>query len=930
MADIAGNTIQTANTTAFSSIGPRPTRVVDRVGPTDRFDYYRLRLTGRTSVEITLNGLRDDANVQLVNRRGDILARSINSGTSDEAAGRTLNQGIFYIRVFTPNARANTPYRLNVSGYADNAGNTFNQTLQIDPQSGPVVQTDYVSTAADRSDFYEFDLTDVREVDLSLFGLASNTRLVLFDGDRRRIDFTAGGTSGTEAGPIKQILGPGTYFARVLPIGPDAATTYRFRAIASPAPDGAGDTFPEANNLGVLPERSAVTPIPTIEELLNVNDTDVYRFRTSDRADALLDVSLNLSNADLDVDLEIFDSNFQLVTSTVGSNTVALSDVSLAADSIYFIRVSKVDNAAFSFFTLDLETELDILDQAGNTPAAAFDINNEASWTPVNGSRSFNLGDFVGADVDEDDYYTFNLTEASFIDLNVIPESGDLNATADIQLFRQGPGGIGDLELLDTVRQLGNVPEQVEGIFDAGTYFIRVFPEAQSSFAFYDLSLEATSISLTPAFIKDIAPGAQSSSSLAQQMAGVGGSLFFSANDGSGQALWTTDGTFEGTQELRKFSTIGDMVAVNGFVYFTAADAALNNGQELWRTDGTAVELVRDILPGEDSSSISNFTVVGDLLYFTATNFEDNFDTNNEVWVVDTAFAGVNLANSATLLDVTGDNVGSSPSGLTAVGNSLYFLAEFEGTPQLFKSANGAAPTVIDTGNVNPLGSFVEFQGALYFTGSAPVIAGGTPNLFTLDANDALVEVDPLPTPIQAANFGNLTVAGGKLFFTASAEAGVELYAYDPTLNVGSRSYLVEDININPNISASSNPLQLTAVNDLLYFSADDSTGRHLWVSDGTGGGTEKLLFNGNPVATPTNLIAVGTTLYFTADGGSGSELWRLFPDSDVELVDIAGDVASNPGNLTVVNGRLFFRADTPEAGRELWVVGLPEEEQIL
>lgn len=924
MADIAGNTIQTANTTAFSSIGPRPTRVVDRVGPTDRFDYYRLRLTGRTSVEVTLNGLRDDANVQLLNRRGDILARSINRGTSDEAAGRTLNQGFFYIRVFTPNPRANTPYRLSVSGYADNAGNTFNQTLQIDPQSGPAVQVDYVSTAADRSDFYEFDLTDVREVDLSLFGLASNTRLVLFDGDRRRIDFAAGGTSGTEAGPIKQILGPGTYFARVLPIGPDAATPYRFRAIASPAPDGAGDTFPDANNLGVLPERSATDPIPTIEELLNVNDTDVYRFRTADRADTLLDVSLNLSNADLDVDLEIFDSNFQLVTSTVGSNTVALSDVSLTADSLYFIQVSKVDNAAFSFFTLDLDTELDIPDQAGNTPAAAFNINNEASWALVNGSRSFDFGDFVGAGVDEDDYYTFNLTEASFIDLNVIPESGDLDATADIQLFRQGPGGINDLELLDTVRQVGNDPEQVQGVFDAGTYFIRVFPEAQSSFAFYDITLDASSVSLTPAFIKDIAPGLPSSSSLAQQMAGVGGSLFFSANDGSGQALWTTDGTFEGTQQLREFSNIGDMVAVNGFVYFTAADAALNNGLELWRTDGTAVELVRDILPGEDSSGISNFTVVGDLLYFTATNFEDDFDTNNEVWVVDTTFGGVNLADSATLLDVTGTPVGSNPSGLTAVGNSLYFLAETDVGEQLFKSANGAAPVVIDTGDVNPLGSFAEFQGALHFTGSV----GETPNLFTLDANDALVEVDPLPTTIQAANFGNLTVAGGKLFFTAIAEAGVELYAYDPTLNAGSRSYLVEDINIDPNSSASSNPLQLAAVNDLLYFSAEDGSGRHLWVSDGTGGGTEKLLFNNAPVATPTNLIAVGTTLYFTADGGSGSELWRLFPDgSDVELVDIAGDVASNPGNLTVVNGRLFFRADTPEAGRELWVVGLPEEE---
>ncbi|TVQ18210.1 MAG: hypothetical protein EA367_15375 [Leptolyngbya sp. DLM2.Bin15] len=927
---MAGNTIQDADTSTFSNIRPRATRVQNNVGPDDRDDFYRLRLTGRTSLEINMDRLQDNANLQLLNRRGNVIARSTRPGTRDEDINTTVNRGTYFLRVFTPNRRADTRYRLNVSGYDDNAGDNFNQALAIDPQAGNVNLRDYVGPA-DKNDFYSFSLDSFAEVDLSLATLGSNTRMILFDGDRNRITADARGSSGNSAG-ITEALAPGDYFVRVTPVGRNSATTYRFRATTGPFPDGAGDTFEDANNLGQLPSRSSTSPISTIEELLDVNDTDVYRFRTAaNRGDAntLLNVSLNINTAGLDVDLELFDSSFQSVASNSGTNTVALSDVSLAANSIYYIQVSKVDNAAFSFFTLDLDTELDIIDQAGNTPAEAFNIDDEVSWAPVNGRRSFSIGDFVGADIDEDDYFRFSLTEASFINLNVLPDS-DPDATADIQIFRQGPGGINDLILFDTVRQEGNVPEQVQGVFDAGTYFIRVFPEAESSFAFYEMSLEATSVSLTPAFIKDINPGPGSSSNAIQQMAGVGGSLFFAANDGTGVALWSTDGTFDGTQELRKFNTIGDMVSVNGFVYFTAADASLNIGQELWRTDGTAVELVKDIFPGEQSSGISNFTVVGDFLYFTATDQSNQFATNNEVWVVDTNFVGGNLANSATLLDVTGNDAGSNPSGLTAVGNSLYFFADDQDFgEQIFKSTAGGAPVAIDTGLVGPSGEFAEFNGALYFTGQ-DFGGGNTNNLYRLGANDIVEALDPI-AGLQAANFGNLTSSGGKLFFTGSTTAtGVELYAYDPTRAQGSQTYLVKDINVEPNAGASSNPQQLTSANGLLYFTANDDTGRHLWVSDGTEEGTTKVLFEDSPLLSAGNLTAVGSTLYFTADdGAAGSELWRISVGGQVELVDIAGDVASNPGNLTEVNGRLFFRANTPEAGRELWVVGLPEDQIV-
>src|SRR5262245_16604284 len=72
----------------------------------------------------------------------------------------------------------------------------------------------------------------------------------------------------------------------------------------------------------------------------------------------------------------------------------------------------------------------------------------------------------------------------------------------------------------------------------------------------------------------------------------------------------------------------------------------------------------------------------------------------------------------------------------------------------------------------------------------------------------------------------------------------------------------------------------------------------------------------------PTGMVAVGSTTYFLADDGvHGAELWKgdATTAGTVLVKDIGpGSSRSNLGNLTNVNGTLFFSA-SDGAGIELW-----------
>jgi hypothetical protein len=116
-----GNTLAAATQL---NLGATPQSFTDSVSSTDTLDYYRLKLSGRSSFDLKLTGLSNDANVALIRDvnsngavdSGETLFSSTNAGALAESINlANLDAGIYYLQVSLGSESAVTNYTLGLS-----------------------------------------------------------------------------------------------------------------------------------------------------------------------------------------------------------------------------------------------------------------------------------------------------------------------------------------------------------------------------------------------------------------------------------------------------------------------------------------------------------------------------------------------------------------------------------------------------------------------------------------------------------------------------------------------------------------------------------------------------------------------------------------------------------------------------------------------
>lgn len=190
----------------------------------------------------------------------------------------------------------------------------------------------------------------------------------------------------------------------------------------------------------------------------------------------------------------------------------------------------------------------------------------------------------------------------------------------------------------------------------------------------------------------------------------------------------------------------------------------------------------------------------------------------------------------------------------------------------------------------------------------------------TLLSGQPVLVADVVPGS-TGSNPREFTNVNGILFFVADdPAAGAELWKTDGTAGGTSR---VLDINPGTNGSYPSN---LTNLNGILIFAADNGTsGEELWRSDGTTAGTVMIkdIFAGVDSSRPTIELAFGNNLLLIASSAEHSgELWKTdgTANGTVLVKDInPGTSSSYPFYFQNVSGTIFFGAQTNDQGTELW-----------
>jgi hypothetical protein len=462
--DNAGNTLATARAvgtlTATQSFS-------DWVGSVDTNDYYKFNVGTQSNFSLSLTGLSADADVELLNSSGIRIAISQNCGTTSESITRQLSAGTYYARVYPYSGDTTYGLSLNATAVApvDNAGNTLATARNVGTLTATQSFSDWVGSA-DIDDYYSFNVTTPSNVNLNLTGLSADVDLYLLNSSGTVISSSAAG--GTTSESITSQLSAGTYYARVNRYSGDTTYGLSLNATAvAPAPiDNAGNTLATARAVGTLTATQSFS-----DWVGSVDTNDYYSFNVGTQSN----FSLSLTGLSADADVQLLNSSGGVIAISQNGGTTSESITSLLSAGTYYARVYPYSGDTTYGLSLNA-TAVAPVDNAGNTLATARAVGT------LTATQSFS--DWVGS-ADIDDYYSFNVTTLSNVNLNLT------GLSADVDLYLLNSSGT-----VISSSIYGTTSESITSQLSAGTYYARV--NRYSGDTTYGLSLNATEVTPTP------------------------------------------------------------------------------------------------------------------------------------------------------------------------------------------------------------------------------------------------------------------------------------------------------------------------------------------------------------------------------------------------------------------------------------------------
>ena len=368
--------------------------------------------------------------------------------------------------------------------------------------------------------------------------------------------------------------------------------------------------------------------------------------------------------------------------------------------------------------------------------------------------------------------------------------------------------------------------------------------------------------------------------------------------------------------------TIQQIVKTSNYTFFNENDGGASTDRSLYRTDGTPAGTIKLNLsyPGYISTKADKLTALGNKVIFAG----DNIAFYGEIWASDGTQAGTvalerfqPISNRTPVVEISamGSYAYYSVINKDAGGINRAYLKRTDGTAAGtsliydFSSFTGV-PEVVFLTPVNNILYFIVYD------------AGGT-GVDQLWRSDGTNAGTYMVYNFTTANFveSYIMPAGNNMYIMiGSIVGGVRQNTIWKSDGSAAGTVPVKFVGTgNTNLYPA-----FAAIGSTLYFAGADGNGKELWKTDGTAAGTFMAadINSGGGNSVPSFLTAFNNNLFFAAENPTyGGELWKYDGSVATLVKDInPGNAASVPQGFVVSGNSLIFSAFNNTSGRELWI----------